>query len=498
MRFDKGMLVRGVSVVALVAGLTFLAACGGSSSSGGTKITLSASATAVNPGQSTTITAVVSDGKGVTWSLSPATGLGTLNSQTSTAVTYTAPASLATGAFATITATSVGTPSVTASGEVTVQGSNVVPLTVDLGPVPTQQLATNSFFATVTLCVPGTTTCQSVDHILVDTGSEGLRILQSAIPGLALPQLVDNSGNLFNNCVQFLDGSYLWGPVQQADVTIGGEIASQTFIQVISSGTPTVPASCSNGGTQNDNTPALLIANGILGVGLEPTDCTQTGFNYCDGSVTSSVPPLYFLCPSAGCSSSAGPTFLDALHQVTNPVANLGPDGNGVLITLPALSPAHQLTVSGSMILGIGTRTNNGLGTATVFGLDSFDNFVTVFNGQTLTSSFIDSGSNAYFFPSSLTVCSGQNSGFYCPSTLQSLSASNQGVGGVGLNTVSFSVDNTDTLFTNANDAAFSTLGGPGGTGSFDWGAPFFYGKTVFTAIDGQVTTAGTGPFWAY
>lgn len=421
------MFTRGVSVLTLIAGTTFLAACGGSSSSGGgggTTITLSASASAVNPGQSSTITAVVSDGKGVTWTLSPASGLGTLSSQTSTAVSYTAPATNATGAFATITATSVGSPTVTASGQITVQGSNVVPLTVDLGPVPTQAPATNTFFTSVTLCVPSTTTCQTVDHIEVDTGSEGLRVLASAIPGLALPQLTDGSGNLFNNCVSFLDGSYLWGPVQQADVTIGGEIAAQTFVQVISSGAPTVPSSCSSNGSGTlENTPLSLLANGILGVGLEPTDCTQGGLNFCDGSFSSSVPAIYYLCPSSGCSTSTGPTFLDAIDQVANPVANLGPDGNGVLITLPALSPTHQPTVSGSMILGIGSsgRTNNGLGVATVFGVDpnNNNNFTTVFNTETLTSSFIDSGSNAYFFPSTLTVCAPPNNAFFCPSTAQ-------------------------------------------------------------------------------
>jgi hypothetical protein len=96
--------------------------------------------------------------------------------------------------IATITATSVGSPTVSSSGQITVQGSNVVPLTVDLGPVPTQALATNTIYTSVTICVPDTTTCQTVDHIEVDTGSQGLRVLQSAIPGLALPQLTDGSG----------------------------------------------------------------------------------------------------------------------------------------------------------------------------------------------------------------------------------------------------------------------------------------------------------------
>jgi len=73
---------------------------------------------------------------------------------------------------------------------------------------------------------------------------------------------------------------------------------------------------------------------------------------------------------------------------------------------------------------------------------------------------------------------------------------------------VNFSIDNADNLLATP-DTAFATLGGPNGQAntcsngagacSFDWGLPFFYGRTVFTAIDGQtVSSVGTGPFWAY
>jgi len=40
-------------------------------------------------------------------------------------------------------------------------------------------------------------------------------------------------------------------------------------------------------------------------------------------------------------------------------------------------------------------------------------------------------------------------------------------------------------------------LGGPN-PGTFDWGLPFFYGLNVYTAIEGQNTPAGTGPYVAY
>ncbi len=46
----------------------------------------------------------------------------------------------------------------------------------------------NMLQTSVTLCLPGTNTCQTIDGIQVDTGSQGLRVLASALdPSIALP-----------------------------------------------------------------------------------------------------------------------------------------------------------------------------------------------------------------------------------------------------------------------------------------------------------------------
>jgi hypothetical protein len=467
----------------------------------------------INQGQQLAVNATLTNdtgSKGVTWALTPTTGAGTLTNATSTAVTYVAPSSVAANTPVTITATSVASSTATAALEITVfpsgAGPNVAALNVNSGPAAN---AANIAYISVTLCVPTTTTCQTVDNIQVDTGSVGLRILQSAIPALPLPTITDTTtGQTLQNCVQFGDGSYLWGPVQQADIKIGGEVASSVPVQQISSSSTGIPTACSNGSTSpgDENTPGTLEANGIIGVGLEPTDCIVAGTDFCDGSAGNTSPPnVYFECPSTGCA----PVFVPQSAQVTHPVVGFAADNNGVAIQLPAVTSAAA-TLSGTLIFGINTESNNVVpSTALAYGLDTNDNFVTVYSGQTLTASFLDSGSNALYFPSSITVCT-DNASFYCPSALTPQSAITEGATDTPQSTVDFSVDNADNLFNNnPNDTAFGTLGGPNGTPntcsggngscSFDWGLPFFFGRAVFTAIDGQtVSGIGTGPFWAY
>src|SRR6266446_6343742 len=57
--------------------------------------------------------------------------------------------------------------------------NNIQPVVVDYGPTVNGQPAgyNNALYTTVEICVPGTSTCQSIDHVLVDTGSSGLRIV---------------------------------------------------------------------------------------------------------------------------------------------------------------------------------------------------------------------------------------------------------------------------------------------------------------------------------
>jgi len=454
---------------------------------------------------------------GVIYSLSPPNGAGSLTVLDNFTSLYTAP-TVSAATTIIVTATSVKDPAVTASQTLAVlpsgAGPNVVMLNVNGGPVP-GQVYSNRAFTSILLCNPGSiTTCQTIDGILVDTGSYGLRILDSEIPLLNLPRISDPAGNILESCASWPDGSFLWGPVATADFYIGGEAATlqlggvrSAVIQVISSAAAPVPESCTNGATASDNTPELLGANGILGIGPEPTDCTLSGVNYCDGSTQSTPPNVYYACPNTGCTTQDSPVLVNALQQISNPIPLFSTDNNGVIIQLPAVSDPQASTL-GTMTFGIGTESNNSLGSATVLTLDANDYFTTIFNGQLLTNSYVDSGSNGLFFPDSLPPCS-VNQEFYCPTSPVTLSATNVGYT-QGQSTVNFTVEDADSLLlTFSQDSVFPTFAGPSPNRGacavpsalcvFDWGLPFFYGRNVYVAIDGEtVFNAPASPWLAY
>jgi hypothetical protein len=362
---------------------------------------------------------------------------------------------------------------------------NVQPITVNSGPANNY---VNGLFTSVTICVPGSTTsCQTIDGMLVDTGSSGVRVLSSVLT-LALPQQTAN-GNPVVECNQFLDG-FTWGPVQMADVAMAGERASNIPIQVIGTAAfPAIPDSCTSSGPSED-TLDTLGANGVLGVGVFLQDC---GPGCAVGGASN--PGLYYTCTASGCQTTVEPLG----QQLQNPVSRFATDHNGLIVELPAVSPLGAATLSGSMVFGIGTQGNNALGSAVVFTVDGQGNFTTVYQGQSYGGSFLDTGSNGIYFLDSRTTnlptCA-DTADFYCPVSPQVFSATHRGVNGT-TGVVPFGVANADTLLNNLSLSVFSMLAGPN-PGSFDWGLPFYFGRNVFTAIESQSTPAGAGPYWAY
>jgi hypothetical protein len=248
----------------------------------------------------------------------------------------------------------------------------------------------------------------------------------------------------------------------------------------------TYPSSC---GSSPDTSPASVGFNGILGVGLFVQDCGS----YC---VTQANNNTYYACNTAGCT----PTTASLAQQVSNPVAYLPTDNNGVILQLPNISYSGATGANGYLILGIGTggrADNTPQSGVTVFPTDANGNFQTYYQGQNYPGSFIDSGSNTLYYPdSSLPQCTG-GSGDYCPASLASLSATQVGAQGSPADIVPFQIANANQLLSVRSNLAFNDLGSVGSS-FFDWGLPFFYGKSVYVGIETANSPLGTGPLWGF
>ncbi len=359
--------------------------------------------------------------------------------------------------------------------------NNILPVTVN-GSLCSANSYVNKPCVSVTVCTPGTSDCQTIDDILLDTGSFGLRLFSQVLT-LPLPQVTVGSG-LLAECIQFGDGSSQWGPVQMAGVILGNEPAVEIPIHVIDSTFGSLPNACLNA----DQSPTAAGHNGILGVGLFTHDCGLA----CTNIVRNG---MYYTCIGSDCSNTA----VGLSDQVQNPVALLPRDNNGVIIQLPAVPPGGLPAVNGSLVLGIGTQINNNPSGVTAYATNQFGLFTTTFNGI-LFNSFIDSGSNGLFFPSPsaslLPACRPPLSAWFCPSTTVSLSAVNAAASGSPSGQVSFLIGNVLNLIISSN-SVFSEIGG-NSVGGFDWGLPFYFGRNIFVGLEGSSSVLGTGPYWAY
>jgi hypothetical protein len=319
----------------------------------------------------------------------------------------------------------------------------------------------------------------------------------------ALPPPTTSGGQPIFECAPFADG-YSWGPLATANIEFtSDEKASSVPIQIIEDvNVPPVPADCVNaaGTDYAESTPATFGANGILGVGTLLQDC---GADCAEETIP-------------GSSGTCSDITMSVAGQLQNPVAVLaGTDNNGVAIALSAVSPTGAVAASGTLYLGVGTESNNALGSATVFQVDTlYGQFLdTQYAGVDLPGSVLDMGSNGYFFNSGIVQCTSEDlSGFYCPSSTLAEAAVIQGESSVtfegqtaieGVRTgaqlpIQFDIGNAESF--NGSFAALPEIGATGSNGSFDWGLPFFYGKTLFVVFQGKsaVGSSQAGPYMAF
>ncbi|NVO07212.1 MAG: DUF3443 family protein, partial [Rhodoferax sp.] len=377
----------------------------------------------------------------------------------------------------------------------------------------------NILYVTVTVCVPGGSPanpaeCQVIDHVQVDTGSVGLRVLASKVKALNLPRVtLSAAGDAVTRtaweCFPFVVGG-LWGANAGADVWLGQQVGTRIPLQLIEDDTQAALQATSDCVSAADHnvldSAAALGSNGILGIGSTTLDCGQN----CEaGDYTGSF-VQYYSCPqtataSAGCS----PTAVPAALQVYNPVAALpAAYNNGVVLKMPAVTDPGAATASGELVFGLNSLPNNTLpATARKVFLgvdylnrpDSYLNVTTRFNGQSYASSYLDTGTNGLFFSDAAQIrCQGTT--WYCPAGTQNLNAQLSDGDNPLANavTVAFQLANAEALFS-TNNTAFSGAAGaaPAGSVSFAWGMPFFYGKSVFLSI-WQQAGALSGPWYAW
>ena len=374
---------------------------------------------------------------------------------------------------------------------------------VDAGPAPQSFFTVNEAFTSVTVCVPGTSNCQTIDHVLVDTGSSGLRLLSSAGGGelgLALPQANDSSGNPLYECLVFLDG-YIWGSVSTADITVAGEKASAVPVHVVipSSTSPAPPQSCTSqnppGGNGNEgNSLQALAPTASSGLELFQQDCglaCTPGFQ---------LQPVYYDCPTSGCNE----TSVSLAQQVPNPVIMFATDNNGVLIQLPSVADGGSANVQGSMIfrhrhaIQQRIRKRHRLRRTQQWDQRREISPPSLAEQAILPASLTAVRTGCSFSTVACRVClrrAAISHAWYCPTTSPDNLSGNQPGQRTASQwlrwTINFSIENADTLFRNNNgsNTAFSTLGGSECSAgesncAFDWGLSFFFGRNVFTAIE--------------
>ncbi|SIO06743.1 Protein of unknown function [Paraburkholderia phenazinium] len=405
-----------------------------------------------------------------------ATGNTTSNSTTTTPATSTT---------ATTNTVSSATPTATPTAST---AANTVPVVVSF----TQFNRANSPLASVTICTAGTgatANCSTIDNVLVDTESFGLRLFASAIPSSTLntlnAQTQTSTGATIAECALFGSG-YTWGTVRNVDLKMSGEVAQNVPIQVVSDSTlaASAPSACQQQPVLAQ--PTDLGANGILGVGVAPQDC--------GGQCVSNSPAgTYYACSGTSCGVANEPLA----QQVGNPVQFFATDNNGVVLEMPAVGSTGAVSSTGTLVFGIDTQANNTLAGAgaTVLGTDLSGDFTATYNGVTYTSNaFFDSGSSVLFFQDSSIGSSALK--YYIPSTTLSRSVSIAGTNLVTA-TVDFNVANANTLFATGN-YAFNDMAASM-TSVFDMGMPFFYGRHVYYGITGTASAGGgTGPYVAF
>lgn len=346
----------------------------------------------------------------------------------------------------------------------------------------------NRALVSVTICRPNTTICQTIDDIVLDTGSHGLRLSPGVnlLPELQLPPIVNEAGQTLGHCARFGGNTVqlaYWGGVHRADVKLASMTASSLPIHIVDTRENPqffpIPEDCQNGAPVVNEVESF---NGVLGIG-EDVAC---------GAVCASVPTAsYYACISTGCERAR--VSID--NQIRNPVSAFASGyNNGTVIRIDDVPLEGAAITLGKLVFGIGSQPNNQLGNAKVFPLASDGTIDSVLNGTRYRGRF-DTGAPLYVLnDANIPRCDSPLSSFFCPPSPVTVAVANSSGNTSDLVSLRIAAPSPASIVSGQHIGQYES----NPDGKLYFGLPFFFGRSVFTAIDGASTPAGPGPYVAY
>lgn len=342
----------------------------------------------------------------------------------------------------------------------------------------------NSPCVSLNVCDSNGNNCSTINNILVDTGSYGLRVfgnlLSNQTKNALNPILVNN--NPVGECVSYGDGSQNWGGINLGIVKFTDSIQTSSIpIQIIDSSFMTAPSNCWNRTTSANN----FGYNGVLGVGL---------YQYDGGS--------YYSCSQNGCTSILN---YKQTNEVMNPIYALPNSNNGLTLSFNNISSSGTNSLTGTLLFGVGTNESNTMNPSNVYSANlsslGIPMFSSLYNNNNYFS-FLDSGTNTLgIVNSGITLCNNPYSDFLCPTSNMNLTIQNENSSGQLIST-NINIANMNNLI-NSGNSVFNNIGSElpnsfNGVQVIDYGLPFFIGKNVQLIYDGKTSNIGNGPAWAW
>ncbi|MDD3265597.1 MAG: DUF3443 family protein [Burkholderiales bacterium] len=355
----------------------------------------------------------------------------------------------------------------------------------------------NTMYVSITLCTNSAgTNCQTIDNIILDTGSFGLKINKSALPEsfvLQMPRVTTTDDQMVYACNTFGSG-YVFAEEHYGILKLANTMTNNVIVQIIeNSPSAEIPDDCIAKGPFDDF--ANFGANGIIGV------------NPAIGLDNSSI--LLYKKDINGnyvALSSGESAIVPMLNK--NPLPNLSSNNNGFVISIPPVTQNTNTNVSGTMILGVNTSSMNqvtnktNLVVASESDLSSVCNsacfYSKINNPESTIPAVFDSGTNSWVFMNDELQSSACSYG-YCPespftwvSSVYSYDfAANESYVITGVITKDETNPSGDTV-------SFSVMPGWGYYNYNNetlYGSPFFFGKNVYVIFP---SNKNKNPIWGF